>query len=296
MVSAVRRKVRYRDRAFGLINGALFILIAVVSFYPFWHVLMASVSNPFLAAEGGFFLIPRGSINLQAYEKVLTTAQIFRSYINTIFVVVVGTVLNMLFTTITAYALSKTRVKGVTVITLLIVFTMIFRGGMIPTFLVVRTAGLLNRLWAMILPFLIIPFNMFVLRNFFAAIPESIEEAAQIDGCSTPRTLFQIILPLSVASLVTIGLFYAVYHWNNFRACMLYINNDRKYVLQLVLRNLYLEGDTTFMDMAQESTEAFTPESIKMATVMVATIPIMLAYPFIQKYFVKGIVVGSLKG
>ena len=286
------------DCVFIIINRIFLIILAVTTLYPLWYAFMYSISDPLLSDYAGFYLIPKEGIHFDTYLQVIRTNMIKMAYLNTLFVVVVGTCVNMVLTTLTAYALSKRRIGGMTFFTLIIVFTMLFHGGMIPRYLIVRSTGLLNTRWSMIIPNAIIAWNMFILRNFFQNIPDSLEESAMIDGCSVPGILVRIVLPLSVPAIATISLFYAVNHWNDFMQCMLYINDSKKYVLQLILRNLVLQGDDTFMGSQEVLDEGFavTPESIKMATVMVATIPIMCVYPFIQRFFVKGVMLGSLKG
>lgn len=286
------------DKLFAVFNNLMLVIMALVTIYPLWYTLMYSLSAPLKSKVAGLYLIPEGGFHLETYVKVISQPQIQQAYSNTFFVVIVGTLVNITLTTLTAYSLSKKEVKGNTFFTIVIIFTMLFNGGMIPTFLVVRNLKLINSLWALIIPSAISAYNVFILRNFFKSIPDSIEDSAKIDGASVPSILVKIILPLSVPGIATISLFYAVGHWNDYMQCMIYINDSKKYVLQLVLRNLILSGDNTFLTGVGYLDERFpvTPESLKMATVVVTTIPIMLVYPFIQKYFVKGVMLGSLKG
>jgi putative aldouronate transport system permease protein len=282
-----------------IINIGLLIFMAIITIYPLWYTLMFSISHPQLSKLAGLYLLPYKVISFQSYIKVFSTPQIHSSYFNTFFVVLVGTSISMIITILTAYSISKKDLKGNRFITLFILITMIFSGGMIPTFLVVRQVGLLNSLWSMIIPTAVSAYNTLILRNFFRTIPSSIEESAKIDGCSIPRILLVFVIPLSIPAIATITLFYAVQSWNDFFLCMLYISDSKKYVIQLVLRNLVMEGDSTFLsgrDQSLTDITQVTPHSLRMATIVVATLPIMLVYPFIQKYFIKGVMLGSVKG
>jgi len=282
-----------------IINMGLLIFLAIATIYPLWYTLMFSLSNPQQTNLAGLYLLPYRGISFQSYIKVFSTPQIHSSYFNTLFVVLVGTSISMIITILTAYSISKKDLKGNRFITLLILITMIFNGGMIPTFLVVRQVGLLDSLWSLIIPTAVSAYNTLILRNFFQTIPLSIEESAKIDGCSIPRILLVLVIPLSKPAIATITLFYAVQRWNDFFQCMLYINDSNKYVIQLVLRNLVMEGDSTFLSGRNQSLTDITqvtPHSLRMATIVVATLPIMLVYPFIQKYFIKGVMLGSVKG
>ena len=289
-----------RTNVFEIINGAILIILAAITLYPLWYVFMYSISNPRIVDLGGLYLLPKGGVFLDTYIKVLSAKRLLTSYGNTIFVVVIGTVTNMILTVITAFALSKKQVKGNKFFVIAFIFTMLFNGGIIPTFLVVKGVGLLNSLWALIIPRAILIPQLIILIIFFREIPDSIEESALIDGCPVPMILVRIILPLSIPAIATVALLYAFMLWNDFFQCMLYITDSKKHVLQLVLRNLILQGDTTGLaagTMTDTTTiDIVTPQSIRMATIMVATIPILFTYPFVQKYFVKGLTLGAIKG
>lgn len=273
-------------------------LFAIITLYPFIHVLSVSLSSTAEAIRPGLHFYP-AEISIAAYKKVFAVPLIWTSYKNTIFVVVVGTIMNMIFTTLVAYPLSRRHMIFRNQITLFIVFTMLFQGGLIPTYLTIRNYGLINNLWVLILPVLVNQFNMIIMKNFFQNIPVSLEESVKIDGGNDMQVLVYIILPLSAPVIATIALFYAVYHWNTFFSCMIYINDQSKYVLQVVLRQLVVTSEMQMQYVIQNidvRLENSLPLQDKYATIMVATIPILALYPFLQKYFVKGVLIGAIKG
>jgi len=211
------------------------------------------------------------------------------------FVTIVGTFVSLVLTAFMAYALSKKHLKGRRVINFLVVFTMLFSGGMIPTFMVVNAFGLIDSLWSLILPVAINAFNFVIMRSFFQGIPESLEEAARIDGCSEFGVFLRIVLPLSLASIATIGLFYAVYYWNTYQSAILYINDSTKWPMQVLLRQIVIVASGLNAD--ESSVDVVPPaQSIKMAVIFVATLPMLIVYPFVQRFFVKGALIGSVKG
>jgi putative aldouronate transport system permease protein len=287
------------ERIFKGVNNVLLVLFSLVIIMPFWTVIMNSfVSEAEIMRRGVFIFFPE-EWNFDAYEIMLGPgSNIYRAYGNTIFVVSVGTVLNLIFTITLAYGLSKRRFKGRGIITGLIFFTMIFNGGMIPTFMLVKSLGMLNSRTALIFPGLIGTWNMFIMRNFFYAIPESLEEAAFIDGANPFQTLVLIILPLSMTAIATIGLFYAVGHWNAWFGALIYINDSAKLPVQNILRNIIAASNMSEVDSYLYDSMRTPPPSqaIRAAAVMICTVPILVIYPFIQKYFVKGVMVGSIKG
>jgi len=257
-------------------------------------------SDPVAVDLGGLYLLPKGGVFFNTYERVMSSKSLLRSYGNTLYVVFLGTAVSLLLTVMTSFALSKKKIKGNKFFIVAILFTMLFNGGIIPTYLTVRATGLLNSLWALIIPGAIIVPNLIILISFFREIPDSLEESAVIDGCSVPMIRFKIKLPLSTPAIATISLFYIVYYWNDFFQCMLYISDAKKYVMQLVLRNLILQGDTSFLSASSSIGGDYSllikPQSLKMATIIFTTLPVLVAYPFIQKYFIKGITLGALKG
>lgn len=276
-------------------NVLFFILFALIMLYPFVYVINLSLSNAKLAMAGGYFLIPKG-LSWINYETVFTSPSIWTGYGNTIFVTVVGTIMMVTVSSLTAYPLSKRTLPGRSFFTFLVVFTMLFNGGLIPTYLVVRATGLLNTRMALIIPILVSGFNVVIMRNFFANIPDEIEESARMDGAQDFTIFFRIIVPLSKPVLATITLWVAVQLWNDFFHCLIYIQDRSKYVAQIVLRRIVMSATPDeLIDMEAEA-DAVLPETIKAAAIMVVTLPILCFYPFLQKYFVKGVMLGSLKG
>ena len=233
-------------------------------------------------------------ISLEPYIYMVQLKELWISYANTIFITVVGTSLNMIMTIMTAYVLSKKELKGQRIMMFFIVFTMMFNGGLIPSYMLVKNLGLMNKLSALILPAAMSTYNLIILRNFFSAIPQSLEEASLIDGCTEVGTLFKIVLPISKPAITTITLFYAVAHWNQFFTAILYIYDKDKWPLQLFLRTLLFENDMAYQ--AGGDSLFMLGQPMKMAAVMMGIIPIMCIYPFFQKYFSDGVLLGAVKG
>ncbi len=290
------------DKAFNNINYILLVIILIIVIYPLWFVLIASISDPDLINSGKVYLIPK-KISFEGYRRIFQDSEIIMSYKNTIIYTTIGTLLNLILTLMCAYALSKKKLYGRNVITFIFTFTMFFSGGLIPTYLVVKQLGLLNKIWALILPGAISMYNVIIARTFFqSTIPEEIEESAMIDGSTVTNTFIKIIIPLSKALISVLLLFYAVGHWNSYFDALIYLTNRKLYPLQLVLREILIENQMK-QDMV---VEALMEESIinkvkyasliKYAVIIVSSLPILMIYPFIQKYFVQGIMIGSLKG
>jgi putative aldouronate transport system permease protein len=291
----------FRER-FNLIDVmiyAILIIFCATIVLPFWHLLSISFSPSHVATRGGLVLWPQ-EFTVDNYERVLTSRWIWTGYKNTIIRTVIGVFTQLTVTSLGAYALSKKFFPHRTFWTFLIVFTMFFSGGLIPTYLLVRDLGLLNSYSAMILPGLVSAFNLVIMRNFFMAVPEEIEESCLIDGAGRWRTFFSIVLPLSKPVLATVGLWLAVGHWNAWFDVLIYITDDAKFTLPIILRRIIITGTQQMFDMtmgtitAQDSVAS--PEGMRAAAIFVATVPILCVYPFIQKYFVQGIMLGSLKG
>ena len=286
--------------AFEIFNVVFMIVLCAVMLYPFIFTFSASVSNSAQVAAGNVKLLPKG-FNLESYKTVLGYQKVWVAYGNTIIYTVVGTAVSLALTICGAYPLSRSDFYGKGVFVFFITLTMIFSGGLIPTFLVVRGIHLYNSMWAVILPGALSTMNLIIMRTFFQGIPDALEEAATIDGCSDFQILVKIILPLSTASLMTIGMFYAVGYWNSWFPALIYLRDAEKYPLQLVLRQIVLQNQINDLISQQsgttiEDTTKMVSETVKYAVVMVATIPILCVYPFVQKYFVKGALVGSIKG
>ena len=285
------------EKAYAVFNYTFLAMLTFLMVYPFWQVIVTSMSTAAEANRIGVKIWPRG-ISWEGYKNVLTNDFIWIGYKNTGIRVVLGTIVEMILMILTAYPLSKKYLPSRSVITMFIVFTMFFSGGMIPEYLNVRDLGIDDTIWALILPAGVNTFNMLILRNFFMGIPEEIEESAKIDGASAMYILVKIILPLSLSSLMTVGLWTVVDHWNAWFDCLIYIRDYNKYVLQAVLRKIIIDAAPQFDNntVAMEERVMMDAEVIKSATIIVSTIPIMLVYPFVQKYFITGVMVGSLKG
>lgn len=285
-------------KIFQVVNYIILSLLVVVTLYPIVHVFMASFSNGNdLMAHTGPLLWPLRP-NVQAFKLVFEDGQLFRSYGNTIYICVVSLVINMIMTAFGAYFLTRKEAIGRGVIMALIMVTMYFGGGLIPSYLVVQTLGLYNTYWALILPGAIGTYNMIVLRTAFAAIPESLYEAARIDGAGHFRILSQLMVPLAKASLAVITLYYLVGHWNAWFGASIYLEDKERYPLQLFLREILIKNDTTSMtaDIGLGEETAAASEALKYAIIVVSVVPVLCVYPFLQKYFAKGVMVGAVKG
>jgi len=276
-----------------LLKGAVIAAIFAVMLYPLLYVIMSSFMPADATLEGS--VIP-SSWSLEAYRVILDGGLVTRALVVSIGITVVGTAVSVLATTTLAYGLTRTRdVPGSKTILYIVLFTMLFGAGIIPNYLLVKSLGLLNTYWALILPGLISAFNMVVVRNFFMQIPRDILEAARIDGANDLRIFARIVLPLSKAVIAVIALFYAVGYWNSFFSAMLYINDASKWPIQLVLNQYVLQGTP----LAQLQNPNATPppaQAVQMAVVVLATAPILVIYPFLQRYFTKGVLTGAIKG
>lgn len=288
------------ERIFEIFNYIFLVLLSLLFLIPFLSVLSTSfISVEEWARRGSFILIPE-QIDLSAYRMLLGSKSIlFNAYGVTLTRVTVGTALNLLFTTTAAYVLARRNLPGRTFLTLLVFIPMVFSGGLIPTFIVVDAVGLVNSFWAMIIPGLVNPWWLLIMRNFFMSIPAELEEAAIIDGASPLDVLWRVILPLSMPSIVTIGLFYAVGHWNAWFDAAIYLKDQSQYPLQLILRSVLYLGEASYRgEIGQMFEPEFMPpaQTLKSAMIIVSTVPILIVYPFIQRYFVKGMLIGGIKG
>ncbi len=285
------------EKLFDGFNVLVMVLLIVVTLYPLWHVLNASLSDSSrLMGHSGLLLWPDG-LNIESYKLVLSNPSILSGYRNTILIVVLGTALNLLFTILGAYTLSRKTFMLRNPIMLAIVFTMFFNGGIIPSYLLINnTLHMGNNLLALIVPGLVSSYNLIIMRTAFQEISESLLESARIDGAGEMRILWRIVVPLSMPVIAVMILFYGVAHWNSWFSAILYIRDRDLYPLQLVLREILIQNSTDSMTTgaAMGDREAIG-ESVKYATVMVATLPILFIYPFLQKYFVKGVMIGAIK-
>nr|WP_216855900.1 carbohydrate ABC transporter permease [Paenibacillus qinlingensis] len=282
-------------RMFGIINYLLLTIIGLVTIIPFVHVVAGSFTTSAEMAAKKFVLIPT-DWSIEAYRFIFSTNTIFKAMAVSIGTTFIGTMISMFITALMAYGLARRDVDGRKVIMFLVVFTMLFHGGLIPTFLVVKELGMIDTYSALILPTAISAFNLIILKNFFQNIPEGLEESAKIDGCSDFGILFRIVLPLSMPAIATISLFYAVTYWNTYMSAILYINESAKWPIQVLLRQIVVLASG--MDVSSDLDSVAPPpaQSIKMAVIVVATLPILLVYPFLQKHFAKGAMIGSIKG
>ncbi len=285
------------DSIFTALIYIILVIIGLITLFPFLDVVFNSLTSSKELVENAksVIAIPKNP-TLENYRYVLSGNSIFRAYGVTIFRTIVGTVLNMAITVMTAYPLSKKFLPGRSGLMQIFFFTMIFSGGMIPTYLVVKTFKLTNTIWALIIPSLLNVYNMIIMRTSFEGIPEELEDAAKIDGCSEWTTLIRIVLPVSKPTLASISLFYAVWHWNSFFDVVLYITDRKLWPLQTLLREVVLT--MSMAELNAQLADVTTPpsSSVIAATVMVSTLPILVVYPFLQKYFVKGVMVGAVKG
>lgn len=274
------------------------IMAGVLTIVPFLYVVAGSFATEKELVERAFFIIPH-DISFNAYKYIIKDGSIFRGLVNSFFIMIAGTFVNMLFTATMAYPLSKSWLKGRNLVLNIIIVTMLFSGGMIPNYLVVKNLQLLDSYWALILPGAINAFNLIIIKNFFQELPAELEEAAKIDGCTDVGIFVKIILPLSKPALASVGLFYAVSHWNDFFNSLIYLNSTKKFPVQIILRQIVLlaQGATADGSAIDFGAGGTPPElAVKMAATVVATIPILCVYPFVQKYFEQGVMVGAVKG
>ena len=286
------------ERIFQVFNYIFLTIITLVCLYPMWHVAVASFSNSNrLMSHTGFLLKPLG-FSVQAYIKVFENPMILKGYLNTLFILITGVILDLILTSLAAYFFSRKNVLFKKPLMLMIMFTMFFSGGTIPFYLTLRDLHMIDSRWGLIIPFMISTYNMIIMRTSFEAIPESLTEAARIDGAGHITILVKIILPLSKAILAVLVLYYAVGIWNAYFDALIYLRDASLYPLQIVLRNILLLGQTEQMGtndvgMAEKIKMA---EAVKYSAIVVSSIPMLLIYPFVQKYFVKGVMIGAVKG
>ncbi|GIO15495.1 putative ABC transporter permease protein YtcP [Cohnella xylanilytica] len=282
-------------RLFGIVNFALLTIVALVTILPFIHVLAGSFTTSAEMAAKKFVLFPT-DWSWDAYRFIFSTNTIFRAMAVSVGVTVCGTLFSMLITSLMAYGLSRKDLDGRRTLMFLVVFTMLFNGGLIPTFLVVSELGLIDTYAALVLPLTINAFNMIILKNFFQNIPEGLEESAKIDGCTDFGILFRIVLPLSMPAVATLSLFYAVTYWNTYLNAIIYLNDSKMWPIQVLLRQIVVLASG--FDHSSDLDGVVPPpdQAVKMAVIVVATLPILLVYPFLQKHFAKGALLGSIKG
>jgi putative aldouronate transport system permease protein len=274
----------------------ILVLFALVTFLPFYNIVVGSLASARENALHPFLLWPREP-TLDTYRYLLSSATMPRAMLVSIYITIVGTGVNVFMTTLMAWPLAHRHLKWRSTLMFMITFTMIFSGGMIPSYFIVRATGLLNSYAALIIPSAIGTFNLILMKNFFQEIPASLEESAKLDGCNDLTILARIVIPLSLPSIATFTLFYAVGHWNSFMAFILYIADPKKWNLQVMLRQIVMlsQGGVGDVEMVREDF-IIPPQGVKMAAIVFSTFPILCVYPFLQKYFTKGVMVGSIKG
>lgn len=291
-----RRKADMGDMVIDAFVYVFLFAIALVALLPLANVFSKSISAEWAVISGKVGILPV-DFQLDTMKKVVTEAQFVTSFKVSLLLTIVGTLLSLAVTAITAYPLSKKAIPGVKFVLVLFVFTMLFNGGIIPNYLLVRNLGLMNNFWSLILPGLMSTFNMLVMKSFYESLPESLEESARIDGASYLRILFQIIIPLSKPVMATVCLFYTVSYWNDFFNAMLYISKPALKPLQLHLRDIIVDAaNSSAMTKSFEEMENMSPEGVRSASIVASTVPMLIVYPFLQRYFIKGIMIGSVKG
>jgi ABC-type glycerol-3-phosphate transport system permease component len=288
------RRALHRTSFFDTVNATLLVLIAAICVVPVVHVFAQSFSSEGAILSGRVQLWPV-EFQLRAYERVFTNTAMIRALLFTVYLTVMGTVINVIITALGAYPLSKRDLVGRRLIWLLILFTMFFSGGLIPLYMVVRSLRLLDTVWALILPGAIATFNLILMKTYFSGLPDSLAESARLDGCSEIRILFQIIMPVSMPIIATLTLFYGVGHWGEYFQALIYIQNPDKYTLQLRLQQFLEEGPEVASSVVAGDLSDTPVEAMKAAAIVFVTAPVLIVFPFLQKYFVKGALVGSLK-
>lgn len=296
---AVGQNATLGSRIFDILNYLIVTLIALTTLFPFVYIIGASFATEYEITTRPLFIIPQ-DVTLNAYKFIFSSNKILQGFRNSIFITVCGTAINLFFTVTMAYALSKTRLRGRNFFLNMVIVSMFFSGGMIPGYIIIANVlNLKNTFWAVLLPGAISSYNLMIVKNFFQGIPQELEESAAIDGSTDIGILWKIVLPLSLPVLATFGLFYAVGHWNAYFGAMIYMTGAKeKWPLQVLLRELIILANGSAGDITNMDPEFVQPpeQSVKMAVIVVSTVPIMCVYPFLQKYFVKGVMVGALKG
>lgn len=284
------------DRAFNWVNAIILFFMAFIMLYPFWDMAVMSISPLAFANKSGLKLWPLGGITWEAYKQVFSTNIVITAYKNTIIRTVVGTSISIVLYFCAAYPLGKKELPFRRTLSLYFLIPMFFSGGMVPEFLTYKEIGIYNTIWALILPCLMTTYNLLIVRNFVAGLPDSLEESARVDGASFAVILFQIIIPLSMPVLATVALWVAVAHWNAWYDATVYVRSKDLVVLQKYLRDLLITAKEAANGDSVSGGEAMATRSVEAATTLVAIGPILITYPFIQRYFVKGVMVGSVKG
>ena len=297
-MAAVMRRSR-EDRIFDLFNVTVMTVVLLAVLYPLYFIVIASVSDPDLVGAGRVWFWPRG-LTAEGYQRIFNDDSILVGYRNSLIYMTVGTGINLALTLTGAYALSRKDMLGRNLFMMLLAFTMFFHDGLIPRYLLVKNLGLLNSLWAMVLPNAVVMWNLIVARTFFQTnIPDELLEAAQMDGCSNMRFFAQVVLPLSQAIVAVMLLFYGVMHWNAFFDALIFLRSRELYPLQIVLRDILIQAEVMSQmleDLDTVAEQQRIAEIIKYGVIIVASLPVLILYPLIQKYFVQGVMIGAIKG
>ncbi|WP_068786183.1 carbohydrate ABC transporter permease [Paenibacillus phocaensis] len=288
-------KTSFSEKCFTVINYLFFILLGLTTLLPFVNLLAKSLSSEGAVISGRVGLLPVG-LQFETYQYVLQDSMFLNSLKVSVALTLVGTTCSLFLTTLTAYPLSKVRLRGRKGLLLIFVFTMLFSGGLIPTYLLMQNLNLVNTFPVLFLPAMVNVYNMLIIKNYFEGLPEELEESAKLDGAGNIRILASVMLPLSLPVLATIGLFFAVAFWNDYFSAMIYISDPAIKPMQLYLKELLVSSSGDFLKDNVDAAINTTPQSIQASSILLATIPILLVYPFLQKYFVKGVLVGSIKG
>ncbi|MCJ7842894.1 carbohydrate ABC transporter permease [Lederbergia sp. NSJ-179] len=298
MITTINPKFS-EDKVFNIVIYTIAIMIIAIVLYPLIFVVSASFSDPHKILNGEVWLYPKG-FTFDAYTKVFQDGRIWNSYKNTVVYTVLGTFINIILTTLLAYPLSRKDLPGRNIFMFIIVFTMFFQGGIIPTYLIVQNLGMIDTIWALVIPNAIATYNVIVMRTFFqSSIPWELQEAALIDGCSNFKLFLKIILPLSKPIIAVMVLFYAVGHWNSYFDALIYLERDHLYPLQIILREILIQNQSSMENAVLDfemANQVMLAESMKYAVIVIASLPVIVMYPFVQKHFVKGVMIGSIKG
>ncbi len=294
-----RVRLSAQDALFDAANYVILSLALLAVLYPLYFIVIASFSDPAYVNAGQVLLLPKG-ITFEGYARILAHAELWNGYRNTVFYTILGTTINVSLTLTAGYALSRKDLAGRRLVTRLLVFTMLFQGGLIPRYLLVKNLGMTNTIWAMVIPNAVTVWNLIIARTFFqSTIPDEMLEAAVMDGCSTTRFFFRIVLPLSPAIIAVLTLFYGVGHWNAFFDALIFLRNKKLYPLQIILRDILIAAqlqNEMVSDAESIEEKMRVAETIKYGVIIFASIPVLILYPFLQRYFVKGVLIGAIKG
>jgi putative aldouronate transport system permease protein len=278
------------------VNYSLLLLVSLICIFPFFYVFSVSFTDPKVYIPLQFYVFPE-KWSLASYKYILSTNSFINAMNSTIFVTVVGTALNLVFTFTMAYGLTKTGLPGRSLMLGAVVFTLVFSAGLVPSYLLVKQLGLLNSYWSLIWPGLTNAWSLIVVKSFMDSLPTELEDAARIDGCTDLGVFLRIVIPLSMPAIAAFTLFFAVQHWNTYFNALIYISDTKKWTLQVLIKQLVIEADASGVGQQGSSDEVLVPqETIRMASIVLAMLPILVVYPFLQKYFAKGVMLGSVKG